>query len=152
ISDYTFTHLTPACPGSLPVSFDLLFLSTRRRHTISYRNWSSDVCSSDLRRLARRVRAALREIVYGTALPRAQLKEIAEVRTRMEVELGKETRGRWHVKYGRGGLVDVEFLTQALQLVHGRHHVEARTPAPVQALRGLARAGAPTPATAAQLA
>jgi len=104
------------------------------------------------RRLARRVRAALREIVYGTALPRAQLKEIAEVRTRMEVELGKETRGRWHVKYGRGGLVDVEFLTQALQLVHGRHHVEARTPATVQALRGLARAGALTPETAAQLA
>jgi glutamate-ammonia-ligase adenylyltransferase len=104
------------------------------------------------RRLARRVRAALRGIVYGTALPRAQLKEIAEVRTRMEVELGKETRGRWHVKYGRGGLVDVEFLTQALQLVHGHDHVEARAPTTVQALRGLARAGALTPETAARLA
>src|SRR5207247_235452 len=46
----------------------------------------------------------------------------------------------------------VEFLTQALQLVHGRHHVEARTPATVQALRGLARACALTPETAAQLA
>ena len=66
--------------------------------------------------LARRVRAALRRLVYGGALPRASLKEIAEVRKRMELELGKETRGRFHVKYGRGGLVDVEFLAQALQL------------------------------------
>src|SRR5204862_6264331 len=100
------------------------------------------------RRLARRVRAALREIVYGTALPRAQLKEIAEVRTRMEVELGKETRGRWHVKYGRGGLVDVEFLTQALQLLHSRHHHQARTPATVPALPWLARTGTLKPEAA----
>jgi len=104
------------------------------------------------RALARRVRAVLRRLVYGDALPRASLKEIAEVRKRMEVELGKETRGRFHVKYGRGGLVDVEFLAQALQLVHGHDHVEARRPATAAALAGLARAGALAPATAAQLA
>jgi glutamate-ammonia-ligase adenylyltransferase len=102
--------------------------------------------------LARRVRAALRRVVYGTPLPRAQLKEIAEVRKRMEVELGRETRGRAHVKYGRGGLVDVEFLAQALQLVHGGDRVEARAPATVGALRGLARAGALPPTRAAELA
>src|SRR5699024_11335193 len=28
----------------------LFFFSSRRRHTISKRDWSSDVCSSDLRR------------------------------------------------------------------------------------------------------
>ena len=104
------------------------------------------------RALARRVRQALRRLVYGAALPRASLKEIAEVRKRMEIELGKETRGRFHVKYGRGGLVDVEFLTQALQLVHGADHVGARAPATAAALRGLARAGALTPAVATQLA
>jgi len=104
------------------------------------------------RRLARRVRAAVHAIVYGSALPRAQLKEIAEVRKRMEVELGRETRGRWHVKYGRGGLVDVEFLAQALQLVHGGDHVEARAPATVAALHGLARAGSLTPDAAHRLA
>ncbi len=43
------------------------------------------------RAVARRVRAALRRVVYGDALPRASLKEIAEVRTRMERELGRET-------------------------------------------------------------
>ena len=104
------------------------------------------------RALARRVRAALRRLVYGTPLPRASLPEIAEVRRRMQVELGKETRGRFHVKYGRGGLVDVEFLTQALQLVHGSDHVTVRCPSTAGALRGLAAAGALAPALAARLA
>jgi glutamate-ammonia-ligase adenylyltransferase len=67
----------------------------------------------------------------------------------MEVELGKETRGRWHVKLGRGGLVDVEFLAQGLQLVHGAAHPAARQAATTAALRGLARAGA-LPAASAE--
>src|SRR5699024_11906071 len=29
-------------------TFDILFFSSRRRHTRSKRDWSSDVCSSDL--------------------------------------------------------------------------------------------------------
>jgi glutamate-ammonia-ligase adenylyltransferase len=104
------------------------------------------------RALARRVRAALRRLVYGAPLPRAALKEIVEVRTRMERELGKETRGRLHVKYGRGGLVDVEFLAQAMQLVHGHDHVEARQFSTRAALAGLARAGALAAPTAVGLA
>jgi glutamate-ammonia-ligase adenylyltransferase len=94
------------------------------------------------RGLGRRVRATLRRLVYGVPLPRGALKEIGEVRTRMELELGKETPGRWHVKFGRGGLVDVEFLTQALQLVHGARHPEVRRSSTTAALAGLVRAGA----------
>ncbi len=101
--------------------------------------------------LARRVRATLRRIVYGAPLPHASLKEIVEVRTRMELELGKETPGRRHVKFGRGGLVDVEFLVQALQLVHGARHPEIRRPATAAGLAGLARIGALAPATTATL-
>jgi glutamate-ammonia-ligase adenylyltransferase len=69
----------------------------------------------------------------------------------MELELGKETRGRWHVKLGRGGLVDVEFLAQGLQLLHGAAHPETRRAGTTAALRGLARAGALPPATAQAL-
>ena len=103
------------------------------------------------RALGRRVRQALRRLVYGEALPRPALKEIAEVRRRMELELGKETAGRWHVKLGRGGLVDVEFLAQALQLVHGVAHADARRTSTAAALAGLARAGALPAGTAATL-
>src|SRR5207302_9712236 len=94
------------------------------------------------RALGRRVRATLRRLVYGAPLPRSALKEIGEVRTRMEVELGKETPGRWHVKLGRGGLVDVEFLAQALQLVHGAGHPEVRTASTTAALAALGRIAA----------
>jgi glutamate-ammonia-ligase adenylyltransferase len=102
------------------------------------------------RLLARRVRAMLRRHVYGAPLAAQGLKEIAEVRSRMELELGKETPGRWHVKFGRGGLVDVEFLVQALQLQHGHDHPTVRRASTVAGLRGLARAGVlPEPAAAA---
>ena len=103
------------------------------------------------RDLGRRVRATLRRLVYAAPLPESALKEIAEVRTRMEVELGKETPGRRHVKLGRGGLVDVEFLAQALQLVHGAGNADVRRPSTAAALRALARAGALAPDTAAAL-
>jgi glutamate-ammonia-ligase adenylyltransferase len=103
------------------------------------------------RALARRVRAALSKLVYGEALPRTALKEIADVRARMERELGRETRGRLHVKYGRGGLVDVEFLAQALQLVHGHDKPDVRRFTTTAALNGLARAGALPRAAAAEL-
>jgi glutamate-ammonia-ligase adenylyltransferase len=93
------------------------------------------------RRLARAVRRELRTIVYGAPLPRTGLKEIVAVRKRMEVELGKETPGRFHVKYGKGGLVDIEFLAQALQLVHGAERPEVRRAATSAALRALGRAG-----------
>ena len=104
------------------------------------------------RALGRRVRATLRRLVYGAPLPRSALKEIGKVRTRMEVELGKETPGRWHVKLGRGGLVDVEFLAQALQLVHGAGHPDVRRVSTTAALAGLARAGALDVAVASRLA
>ena len=92
-------------------------------------------------RLGRRVRRALDHVVYGAALGRGDVKEIAEVRQRMELELGKETPGRYHVKYGRGGLVDVEFLAQTLQLMHGAGHPGVRRASTRHALRALQRAG-----------
>jgi glutamate-ammonia-ligase adenylyltransferase len=98
------------------------------------------------------VGAALRAVVYGKRLPRADLKEITDVRTRMELELGKETPGRFHVKYGRGGLVDVEFLVQALQLVHGAVHPAVRRPNTLHGLTALARERLLPPADALALA
>jgi glutamate-ammonia-ligase adenylyltransferase len=104
------------------------------------------------RRLGRRLRRLLRRLVYGAPLPAVQVKEIADVRTRMEIELGKETPGRRHVKFGRGGLVDVEFLVQTLQLRHGATSPGVRAPGTLSALRQLARVGALEGATATALA
>ncbi len=95
-------------------------------------------------KLGRHVLGALHRLVYGADLGADGLVEIRDVRTRMEVELGKETPGRLSVKFGKGGLVDVEFLAQALQLVHGHHHPDVRRTRTSFALARLARAGAIT--------
>ncbi len=92
-------------------------------------------------RLGRLVRREVRDLVYGPEAPPPDLKEMRELRGRMEKELGKETPGRLHVKFGRGGLVDVEFITQAIQMLHGRSHPAIRSPHTVTALRAIWRAG-----------
>jgi len=51
--------------------------------------------------------------------PAPAAREIAAMRHRIELELGSERSDRFHVKYGYGGLVDVEFLTQWLAMRHG---------------------------------
>src|SRR5207247_6720173 len=50
---------------------DAVFFSSRRRHTRSTRDWSSDVCSSDLRRglRARVLGVVARPIVRGHPCP-----------------------------------------------------------------------------------
>src|SRR5438105_10329132 len=42
-----------------PISISFFFFSSRRRHTMSTRDWSSDVCSSDLGGLDQLVRARM---------------------------------------------------------------------------------------------
>ena len=92
-------------------------------------------------RLGRAVRQEIRALVYGREAPPPDLKEMRELRGRMQKELGKETPGRLHVKFGRGGLVDVEFITQAIQMTHGKRHPAIRSPHTVTALRAIGRAG-----------
>jgi len=53
------------------------------------------------------------------------------------VELAREGPDQYNVKLGRGGLVDVEFATQLLQLRAGREHLEARCPSTLGALSAL---------------
>jgi glutamate-ammonia-ligase adenylyltransferase len=92
-------------------------------------------------RLGGAVRREIRALLYGPEASPPDLKEMRELRGRMQRELGKETPGRLHVKFGRGGLVDVEFITQAIQMVHGRRHPAIRSPHTVTALREIGRAG-----------
>ena len=68
------------------------------------------------------------------------------MRQRIERELG----GHNDLKTGAGGVIDVEFAAQYLQLAHGHVHPELRTPSTVVALRAAARAGV-APAHALEL-
>jgi glutamate-ammonia-ligase adenylyltransferase len=73
--------------------------------------------------------------------------EIGRLRARMERELAQEApeRGRYHIKAGRGGLVDVEFLVQYLQLVEGPSQPALRVRAIRPALDALRAAGLLSP-------
>ena len=60
---------------------------------------------------------------------------------RKEKELAGESDRRKNLKEGRGGLMDVEFIVQYLQLLHGRDEPDLQTPETLQALVHLGRFG-----------
>ncbi len=91
--------------------------------------------------LGRAVRRRISTLLYGPDATPPDLKEMRELRERMERELGRENPGRLHVKFGRGGLVDVEFITQALQMLHGARHPAIRRPNTILAIRQIKAAG-----------
>ena len=72
--------------------------------------------------------------------PRAVAEEIHRLRMRLERENSQERRGRHDIKLGRGGLVDIEFAVQLLQLEHGKDR-RVRTPETSVAIEALAAAG-----------
>src|SRR2546421_7562982 len=69
-----------------------LFFSSRRRHTRSDRDWSSDVCSSDLRRGRAHGRAAGADRRGSSFLPSDR--QAGGTRSE-ERRVGKECRSRW---------------------------------------------------------
>ena len=91
------------------------------------------------RALGAEVERLAQELVYSDAAVDAG--EIGRIRARMESELAQETAHKFNIKTGRGGLVDVEFLVQYLQLVHGRRLPSLRQRATADALAALAHEG-----------
>lgn len=88
-------------------------------------------------RLRRAIEEVLRSTVYGAGADDTVRREIRRLRARMEVELAKEKAGSYNIKTGRGGIVDIEFLVQYLQLCHGRHHPEIRSTNTLLALKAM---------------
>src|SRR5207302_7697510 len=76
--------------------FFFFFFSSRRRHTRFSRDWSSDVCSSDLRRSARANQqfASARRLVLSRYCRNRSAKADGANRSE-ERRVGKECRYRW---------------------------------------------------------
>jgi glutamate-ammonia-ligase adenylyltransferase len=49
--------------------------------------------------------------------------------------------GQVNAKYGMGGLIDIEYAVQYLQVMHGHNHPGLRTPNTLDALAALVKAG-----------
>jgi glutamate-ammonia-ligase adenylyltransferase len=63
------------------------------------------------------------------------------MRQRIETERVGKAQKATHVKLGSGGILEIEFLVQYLQLRHGREVPALQTPSTLQALRALGDAG-----------
>jgi glutamate-ammonia-ligase adenylyltransferase len=101
--------------------------------------------------LRARLEPVVAGFVYGRGLSEAEVGEIVRVRTRIERERSAGGVAA-SIKTGRGGLVDVEFLVQALQLRHGHDHPRVRERSTPAALAALAAEGLLSPDDAATLA
>ncbi|CAG1064760.1 Bifunctional glutamine synthetase adenylyltransferase/adenylyl-removing enzyme [uncultured bacterium] len=78
------------------------------------------------------------DTLYTRELTPADVDEMLRIRGRMEVEIAKEDANRYNIKTGEGGIVDSEFLVQALQLKWGAAKRGLQTP---YTMKALARAG-----------
>ncbi|MDE2483646.1 MAG: bifunctional [glutamate--ammonia ligase]-adenylyl-L-tyrosine phosphorylase/[glutamate--ammonia-ligase] adenylyltransferase [candidate division NC10 bacterium] len=63
--------------------------------------------------------ASLSELIYRPISVESLAANMTAMRRRMELELTKEKTGERHVKLGSGGIVDIEFIAQFLQLAYG---------------------------------
>ncbi len=100
--------------------------------------------------LAASFRSWLDRLLYSRPASEAEIAEIASMRARIEKEHGGGGAGV-AFKAGAGGLVDIEFLAQALELRFGHSDPGLREPGTRGALRALASAGRLPPDEAALL-
>jgi glutamate-ammonia-ligase adenylyltransferase len=96
--------------------------------------------------LKEKIEAAIRGALTR---PRAAAKIAADVRDmRQRIAKEKGTDNIWDLKQVRGGLVDLEFIAQYLQLIHAAAHPEILDQNTVEAYRRLRDAGVLAPAQA----
>ncbi len=99
--------------------------------------------------LRRKVEAAIRAAQTRAADPALVLADAAAMRARMGRDLPAE--GPWDVKLMPGGLIEVEFIAQALQVAHAHRLAAVLSPTTRHALAALAKAGLLDPAEAEML-
>ncbi len=103
--------------------------------------------------LGERFRALIDPVRYpGAGLEDAAVREIRRIKARVEAErLPRGADPVLHTKLGRGGLADVEWTVQLLQLRHAHAVPALRTTRTTAALSAAAQAGLLTAADAATL-
>jgi glutamate-ammonia-ligase adenylyltransferase len=90
--------------------------------------------------LRRRVEAAIRAAIASAGPAEKIRADAVAMRARLLRDL--PAKGPWDVKHRAGGQMEVEFVAQALQLIHAPTHPEATSPTTREALTRLREAGA----------
>jgi glutamate-ammonia-ligase adenylyltransferase len=100
--------------------------------------------------LRARLEEAVAGFVYGRGLEPAEVGEVRRMRERIAAQRGESDGQLVNIKTDRGGLVDVEFAVQLLQLRHGHAEPRIRRRGTRDALLALAETGL-LPATDAEV-
>ncbi len=80
------------------------------------------------------------EFVYERAVSDNLAEEIDHMRRRLERELAREAEGNVDIKLGLGGIADIDFIVQYMQIIHGAKTMSVRRPDIVGALKALREA------------
>ena len=80
-------------------------------------------------------------IVYPEHLEPAAIDDVRRTKVRLEEYMRQRGKELTELKRGRGGIRDVEFAVQLLQIVHGRRNPVLRSPNTLAALQALAAEG-----------
>src|SRR5260370_19369269 len=138
------TRLRPSgSAGPLVISFEAL----ASYHAREARLWERQALlkarpiAGDEALFARAHAQVLEPSIFRALDPKQAAQDLLAMRERMEREIAAESSGRYNSKLGRGGLVDVEFAVQFLQLIHGAAHRSVRAAGTPQALAALREAG-----------
>jgi len=75
--------------------------------------------------------------IYPKSASPDLLDEIANIKRRIERDIVGADKLERDVKLGRGGIREIEFIVQTLQLIHGARHPFLQEPAMLKALRAL---------------
>ena len=100
-------------------------------------------------RLSRRIRELIGQVLRRPREQDKLSKDVREMRALIEKEKGD--RGLWDLKYVRGGLVDVEFIAQYMQLMNAAGHPSVLDQNTRGALKALNKAGLLQPELGEQL-
>lgn len=104
----------------------------------------------DRKSLAAQALTAISPSLYARHDPDHLRREILHMRKKVQDELGSP-KGKYELKRGPGGIMDIDFLTHYLQLVHGHERTPLRTSSTRTALQRLAETGIITGAAAREL-
>jgi glutamate-ammonia-ligase adenylyltransferase len=91
--------------------------------------------------LADQLVAIVEPLVWSDKLDADAVREVRVMKARSEDATERSGRSDRELKRGRGGIRDIEFAVQLLQLVHGRHDPSLRSPTTLDALDALAAGG-----------
>jgi glutamate-ammonia-ligase adenylyltransferase len=91
--------------------------------------------------LGRTFREAIEPFIYRRYLGAAEIAEIKALKRRIEQRTVTAGTAEVEVKTGRGGIRDVEFVVQFLQLLHGGEYPEVRHGTTLQAMARLEQVG-----------